>query len=208
MDRLTRLLVIRLSIVIALAVMFLASATHASPVDEVSVASIDTHYANGLLTMEQDEVICVVEYEDNTQNFEMYDFHLHANLVQDLSTGGLAVGQFADGYISIWTPTDQPTLVLEMDLVSLLVQENPYLPGTVLTASGQFVVSNPEIAALLGPEGDVFSISWEVSGDIDSFDEGFTAESDITLTPVPEPATMAVLSLGGLGAFVRRRAGR
>lgn len=56
-----------------------------------------------------------------------------------------------------------------------------------------------------GPEGVVFELAWHLDPDINSFAQGFTGESDVTLSPVPEPTVLALFAVGGLALLLPGR---
>ncbi len=75
---------------------------------------------------------------------------------------------------------------------------------TLLTGSGTFATTGGSLAGDFGNEGYVVDIAF-ILGSIDSFGESFSAQSNVTLYPIPEPATMSVLALGGLAILLRKR---
>jgi hypothetical protein len=57
-----------------------------------------------------------------------------------------------------------------------------------------------------GAMGDIVQITFQVTPlGISDFSAGFTGLSNITMTPIPEPATVALLGIGGMAALIRRK---
>ena len=85
-----------------------AAAGIITTIDEISVDSIistydyDVNTTTGTLTMEQSGVVLIIERSDNTQQTlsDVY-FKLVTTLASDTSAGGIAMGSFTGGTITI-----------------------------------------------------------------------------------------------------------
>jgi len=193
-------------LVVAAVVSCHLSLASATMIDEISVDSVDTVFglspAPGALTIAQNGVNLVLEKPGNIQETLLgVDFSLVTFLQTDLSIpGGQAIADFTGGTITI---TDASGTLMTANIGVFSVQETPYLPVSLVVGSGDFIVTGGSLSGDFGPNGRIFDITWELDSDIDDFSQGFTAESDVTLT-TPEPATMILLAAGGLFAMRRR----
>ena len=186
----------------------LASATMI--IDDITVGSIHTVYGGslseggtGALNITQDGVVLILEMSDNSQQARTgVTFSLATFLRDDLSTpAGQAIADFSlDGTITITTASET---LLTADIGAFDIVEAP--PGSVYTlvGTGNFNVTGGSLAGQFGPNGAIIDITWALPSSIDNFSHGFTAESDVTLTP--EPVTMTILGAGALVALKRKR---
>ena len=194
------------ALVVALVVSCHLSLAGATMIDEISVDSVDTIYgfspSPATLTIAQNGVDLVLERSDNTQQtITNVDFSLVTLLTADNSSGGQATADFAGGTITI---TDASGTLLTAIIGDFSVEESLYLPFSVIAGSGDFTVTGGHLAGEFGPNGVIFDITWKLDSNISNFKEGFTAESDVTLT-TPEPSTIILLGVGALFAIKRRR---
>jgi|GEM_PF-2242843 len=192
-------------LVVALVVSCHLSLCGAAIIDEISVDSVDTLFepspTQGTLTIAQKGVDLVLERSDNTQKtLAGIDFSLVTVLSADNSSAGQAIADFTGGTITI---TNTVETLLTADISAFSVEETLNLPFSLLIGSGDFTVTGGSMVGQFGPKGVIFDITWEMNSNISDFSQGFTAESDITLTP--EPATMILLGVGALLALKRRR---
>ncbi len=187
-----------------------APAAYGSVLLSLNSTFMDTTYdsATGVLTI-SDAADIVVEYDDIGQvTYTGGSFVLTATLDTNLSAGGIAAGLFTGGTLTVKDGGGADLLLA--DSVDLNLAE--WLDGTgFLTAAGTF---NPT-GGLFEPDFDIaggklanltFGVDPTI-GDLatDDFD-GQTNVTAMPVTPVPEPATMAVVGLGLAGiAFARKR---
>jgi hypothetical protein len=183
------------------------SPAKASMIDEISIDSVDTIYGGsidnggtGALTISQDRIVLLMEMADNSQDAIIgVDFELVTFLQTDKSIAGEAIADFFAGTITVTKATE---VLLTADIGIFNIEESLYASVYQLAGSGDFTVTGGTLASQFGPKGVLFDITWELPSNIDNFQDGFTAESDVTLTP--EPATMILLGSGALLAVNRR----
>jgi hypothetical protein len=149
-----------------------------------------------------DAVDIVVEYLDGTQaTYDQSHWTLTSTLINDWSLGGRADADFAGGQIVL---TQGTTELFKASLIDLALTETRN-SSNVLSGAGTFAVVGGSLYPEFGPEGDVFMVEFRLTRSITDFASSFDGRSNVTLVPVPEPATLCLLSLGGL-ALKRRLA--
>jgi len=202
----------RLSTTLAVTLVLLAGLGAASRARGATIVSIN---ANFLVTTYDggtgdlavlDNADIVVEFDDTTQlTYAAGLFAMDADLNLDASVGGIAIGIFDSGTLAIDDVGGNP-LLRATDLTLTLTEVTD--GGGILAGDGQFTVTGGALAPDFGAfPGDIVQITFRLSPkDISDFSTGFTALSNISVMPTPEPATVALL-VGGLGLFfIRRRA--
>ena len=193
------------TLVVVSLLLFHACLANATGIEEISVDSIDTSYdfVSGQLQFAQAGVGVVVERPGNVQD-EFADawFSLTTTLLTDHSFGGKAIGDFAGGSIVI--EDSLGGLLLSAQIDQFRIEEDTYLPFCVLTGAGDFLVADGAWKDDFGPEGIIFSLTWKLDYNIDSFGEDFVAESDLSMM-VPEPATVCAITLGALLQVMHRK---
>lgn len=192
-------------IVSALAALLLVTAPlQAAFITSVSGNDMVTSYSAGTLTI-NDSISLVVQYDDNTQvSYNNSTFVLTASLLADNSAGGIADGTFGNGSFTI---TDSSSTVL------LSGQVLDFQLGTLyvfLTGPGQFTLDSGSLLNDLPAGytlGNTVSIMYNVKpGTASDFSGSFTAATNLTILPIPEPATMVLLGLGCVAMIRRKRA--
>ena len=146
----------------------------------------------------------VVENTDSTQNTYLGgNFSMTSSLDTDLSAMGYARALFLGGTMSINSDTD---ILLTGNVISVELAE-VFDGGGLLAGSGSFLVTGGTLQAdFLSNLGDIVQITFSVvPATLSDFSEDFTGRSNISLTPVPEPTTIALLGLGVLAVMRKRK---
>jgi hypothetical protein len=105
-------------------------------------------------------------------------------------------------------PTSAQLLQLTADLQAIALPANAIVtPFATLPATIQGLFHNPYDLAVIFPSGN--STSTATTPDVLAYDfSGYTSVPNVTITGigvVPEPGSVAVLLLGGIGLMGRRR---
>ena len=122
----------------------------------------------------------------------------------DASTGVIASGEFAEGSLSFLDSGANTLLagdILGLNLIEI------YDNVGILAGDGRFVVSGGSLSGdFVPPLGDIVQITFQVApATLRDFSQNFSGISNLTLTPIPEPATMGLLAIGGLLLSRRKR---
>ena len=190
---------------------FLVKYAAATPLRSVSAVDIAAGFAPGggahglgELTAVGAADVVVEDVNDQQTTYAGGSFEMTASLLADNSAGGLAAGEFSGGAL-VFRDSGGADL-LTGDLIELLLYEVGNDMG-MLAGSGLFEVTGGSLqAGFLETHGEIFQMFFQVTpSNIDNFAAAFTGFTDITITPIPEPATMWMLALGGLAALRRRR---
>lgn len=195
-----------------LIIVMAAVAIAVSTAGAVSVESINASYLDSAFTLDgsgswilsiDDTADIVVEYPDGSQyTYVAKAFLFNISLDDDLSAGGIADGLFQGGSLMIG---DSGDLFGATDIDLRLTEFHDDLG--MLTGTGELQAVSGSLAADFATPGKIVQLTFMViPSTIGDFSEGFTGVSNITLTPVPEPATMCLLGLGGLMLRKKRRA--
>ena len=193
-----------------LGVLFLSSVSFAT------IVSVNANYVDGGFTASggdfgigvfslSDTADIVVEETGGGQTtYSGGSFSLTTSLENDVSVGTIASGEFSGGSFSIMDNT--PSALLEGNIVSVNMQEL-YDNFGVLGGVGQIQVTGGSLSGNFIPAtGEIVEITFQVvPASINDFQQNFVGASNLALTPVPEPATICLLGLGGL--LLRRRKG-
>jgi len=160
-------------------------------------------YGNGVLSIE-DEADIVVEYDIGQVTYDNGSFALTTSLFADNSLGGLASGLFQGGSMTV-QDGDEDDLLLGA-VISLQLDEVPNQPG-LLAGCGRFSVTGGSLAGDFGAHyGDVVEIAFLISPPgISDFSTDFSGMSNVTLVPVAEPGTLALVGSTVLVLLRRRR---
>jgi len=131
-------------------------------------------------------------------------FEMTASLSVDNSAGGWANGKFNRGALAFRDSNGSD--LLSGDLIWLRLFEVGNESG-MLAGDGLFEVTGGSLEnEFLETHGEVFQMFFEVEpGSLNDFSDAFTGFMDITITPIPEPATLGMLALGALAVLRRRK---
>lgn len=120
-------------------------------------------------------------------------FTLTTTLTSDTSSGGTAIGTFTGG---TFTYTDSASNVLLSGTITSLNLTELY---GILAGQASFAVTSGSLWTDFGSSaGSLIDVSFYLSSSLSDFSSSFTALSNVTVVPVPEPTTVALLSLGTL----------
>lgn len=187
-----------------------ASPAGASMIESVNATFLDSDFSDsggahslGLLTV-SDSADIVVETAAGQTTYVGGNFLMTASLFADHSLAGLAAGEFQGGTLIVadGTPSDLLTGdVIRLDLFEVIDGAG------LLAGQGTFEVTGGSLQSDFAlPLGRVVQITFELNPlDIDDFGDSFTGVSNITLMPIPEPAVLALLGLGGAALLMRRK---
>jgi hypothetical protein len=194
-----------------LGVLFLSSvsfativAVNANYVDGGFTAS-GGDFGIGVFSLSDTADIVVEETGGGQTTYGGGSFSLTTSLENDVSAGPIASGEFSGGSFSIMDNT--PSALLVGNILSINMQEL-YNDSGILGGVGQFQVTGGSLSGDFVPAtGEIVEITFQVvPASIDDFQQNFAFVSNLTLTPVPEPATICLLGLGGLALLRKRRA--
>jgi hypothetical protein len=176
--------------IVALTVVGMAQAT---AIRSMSATNAGTAFVggSGVLTMSGVGGINVEYEDDTTTTYGSGQFSLNTTRTLDTSAGGIASADFAGGSFSY---KDSGSIVLlSGSIVSFNLAE--FVNGSgMFVGSGSFTVSGGTLQGDFGPAGSMVDISYSVKPSaISNFSTSFTGSSNMTVLPIPEPATMALL---------------
>lgn len=170
---------------------------------ETSFSTSGGDYNKGVLTI-SDLADIVMEDNLGQSTFDDGFFQMIVSLFDDSSLDDLASAEFRTGTLTLKDSLDQDLLTGTVD--QLLLTEVSGLPDLVV-GQGTFTVTGGSLESSFGADyGEIIQITFRMKpGGIVNFSSGFTAQTDITLTPIPEPATLALLAMGALVLVSRKR---
>ena len=169
-------------------------------------------YGNGSLTFAKNPIDIVMQDTLGVQTtFGGGQFLLSSDLFADLSSGGTVKGDFRGGSLS-FKDSGGNVLLSGASLSLTLDEQDVYVPPiptpvyVYLTGTGLFNVTGGSLMGDFGPQGSVVEITFNLSpANPVNLSQSFSGTMNLSAVPVPEPATMTVLGLGGLVAMRRRR---
>lgn len=192
------------TLLVLLVVLVAGSSAQAAYIKSISGSSVDTSFtaASGELNM-SDTISVVIKTEDGLQSsLNNLTFSFKTYLTEDNSVPGKAVGLFSGGSFSIH---DDGSLLLggsvgDIELESLA-------SGMLLGGGGMVNLDNGSLLSDIRPGYNIANavqLMFDI-GIVTDFNQSFAGNSNLTITPIPEPATLAILALGSLVAIRQRR---
>lgn len=190
---------------ISIAMLTAAGIAQATAIRSMSATNAGTSFAGGagILTMSGVGGINVEYDDDAVSTYGSGQFSLNTTRTLDTSSGGIASANFAGGSFSY---KDSGSIVLlSGSITSFSLAE--FVNGSgMFVGSGYFTVTGGTLQGNFGPAGSMVDISYTVKPSaISNFSSNFTGSSNMTVLPIPEPATMALLTLGGLSLIRKRK---
>ena len=160
-------------------------------VDYVGLIEVETAYtaSDGLFEMNDSGLVAVVNYDDGTPQDSISPTSFVLNTTLDS-------GMFFTG--GTFALTDGSGVLLSGNVQSIQFEEAlGYLVG-----SGSAVVTQSGIDGFPESSAEIISLTFNLNPEFTDFTQDYTGLSKVNLG-VPEPATMALLALGGL--LLRKR---
>lgn len=194
----------KFSIIFAATLCITVLPAFAGPIPQIismSATNAGTSFAGGTLTMNGVGGINV-EYAGGTVTYGSGIFSLNTTLASDNSSGGIASGTFTGGAFSY---KDSGSTTLLSGSISSFNLVETYNGSGMFFGEGSFVVTGGSLQPNFGSLGNMVDISYSiVPKTISDFSSSFTGSSNMTVLPVPEPATVSLLTIGVLAILKRK----
>ncbi len=161
-------------------------------------------YGRGQLTAAAQVDVVVEDRNGEQVSYADGSFEMNASLWSDRSDGGAVLGEFRDGTLAFRGSGGGD--LIAGNLISLTLHEVGD-NGGILAGEGLFEVTGGSLKyAFVESYGEIFQLIFHISPDeLDSFSIAFSGSTNVTVAPIPEPATMAMLALGAAVIMKRRR---
>ncbi|AQT68041.1 PEP-CTERM protein-sorting domain-containing protein [Anaerohalosphaera lusitana] len=178
-----------------------------SPAGLVSLSGVDllTDYdaGTGVLAINDTAAVTIEESTSIQTTVTGADIQLSTTLSADNSVGGMASGLFTGGSLSF---VDSSGSTLLEGTINQIAIGEVFDGMGLLAGTGDFQVTGGSLASEFPDAlGEIVQLSFNVSPTtISDYTTDFSARTNLSLMPVPEPATIAMLGLGGL-ALLRRK---
>ena len=186
-----------------LILLFVVSPLHAvvQMIDSISADDVDTSFVAtggdfGLGVMSITDFANIdVEWLDNSQtSYVGGSFSLITSLENDYSSGNLAKGLFSGGTVVVKDGSGANLLTGEIITMNVVEVFDGF---GILTGAGQFVVTGGSLESQFLPAGNVYQLTFEISpAGLSDFSQDLSGRSDVSLTPIPEPATICLFGIG------------
>ena len=194
---------LQLLMMASLILLFVISTSYANSqmIDSINADDLDTSfvttggdYGFGVMTI-SDFADVSVEWANNSQTtYVGGSFSLITSLENDNSSGNLAKGLFSGGTVVVKDGSGADLLTGEIITMNVVEVFDGF---GILTGAGQFVVTGGLLEPQFAPAGNVYQLTFEVSPvGLSNFSEDISGRSDVSLTPIPEPATICLFGIG------------
>ncbi len=193
-------------IIFAVALCVTVIPAFAVQIESISATNAGTSFVGGVggeLTMNGVGGINV-QYASGTVTYGSGQFNLNTNLSSvDVLSGGIVRGNFTGGAFSYKDVLDTTLLLGSIETLNLT---ETYNGSGMFWGEGYFIVTGGTLQLDFGANGKMVDISYSITPNtINNFSSpGFTGSSNMTVLPVPEPATICLLGLG-VFSLIRRK---
>lgn len=195
----------RFLVAFAVALIAAGSTAQAIPIQSMSATNVYTSFISNTLSMIGVGGINV-EYAPGVITYAGGQFSLNTTLSSDNSSGNIARGNFTGG--AFFYKDSGLNDLLRGNIVSFNLVET-YDNSGMFVGEGYFTVTSGTLQVdfgTIGSMGDMVDISFSVKPKtIGNFSTNFTASSNMTVLPIPEPITIGFLSLGSLVILRKRK---
>jgi len=194
---------VRVTVLFGVMVLLAAGSVSHATIQSMSATGLTTSFTadDGVLSIWDTADIVVENTLGQQTTYTQGEFDLNTLLQTDASSGGIAIGSFAGGYLSFTDSSDNA--LLTGDIVSIDIVE-PFDGWGMLTGQGQFKVTGGILESDFAlPHGDIVQITFNVSpASIGDFSADFTGSSLVTTSwaslSAGETANLS-LNIAGLG---------
>ncbi|MGD0786146.1 MAG: PEP-CTERM sorting domain-containing protein [Sedimentisphaerales bacterium] len=177
-------------------------------IQSMSATNVNTSFAGsgGTLTMGGMGGVNLQYTSGAVNTYDNGHFSLNTYLLSDAASGGgIARGTFAGG--SFMYQDSGPVTLLSGSITSLSLTE-VYDGSGMFSGNGTFTVTGGTLQSYFGANGIMVDISYSITPNtISDFSHDFAGSSNMTILPVPEPATITLLCSGAL-ALLRRKSSK
>ncbi|OQA00652.1 MAG: hypothetical protein BWY69_01624 [Planctomycetes bacterium ADurb.Bin401] len=185
-------------------ILIAASTTYAATIQSITANNAVTNFnhTNGLFEMTGTGGLVIYE-SGNVALSGTFTLNL---FLQNVPAGTTATANLKPSTTGSFAFTDGSTNYLSGTITSFNIVE-VFNGGGMLAGIGAFTVSpGSSLVTDFGSIGDIVNITFFVPSGIDDFTSTSftTAASNFTVNSIPEPATIAMLSLGALSVFRKR----
>ncbi|NQT20144.1 MAG: PEP-CTERM sorting domain-containing protein [Planctomycetes bacterium] len=203
----------------------LAHGAHATPVSTITDLTLPVYFTpnggdfgRGILVLDGVTSL-VVDYENSQTTIDDISFYLSASFCVDLSIGEQATGVFVGGEVLLRSASGSN--LLTGNTLTFALTEDIDTGGLLLT-TGSFDVLSGSLQDIFGSAGAMYDTEIVVDpASIRNFNSPFTgfigsapydeqvddpSPASVPAVVIPEPMTIAFLSMGLAGLYLRRKA--